>query len=107
MYAIRSYYVGQLSGINFVLDEELKEKPITLLLEKGTFAQAMELILQMSGVGKKVLNGKTIIIYPQTKDKAKQYEDQIIQSFYLSHRITSYNVCYTKLLRAQLKHGAE
>lgn len=77
--------LGKLSGINFILDEEIKEKPITLLLEKGTFAQAMELILQMGGVGKKVLNGKTIIIYPQTKDKAKQYEDQIIQTFYLSH----------------------
>jgi general secretion pathway protein D len=77
--------LGQLSGINFILDDELKEKPITVLLEKGTFSQAMELILQMGGVGKKVLNGKTIIIYPQTKEKAKQYEDQIIQSFYLSH----------------------
>ncbi|GEM_PF-176893 len=77
--------LGKLSGINFILDEEIKEKPITLLLEKGTFAQAMELILQMGEVGKKVLNGKTIIIYPQTKDMAKKYEDQIIQTFYLSH----------------------
>jgi len=45
----------------------------------------MELILQMNGLGKKVLNSKTIIIYPLTREKEKQYGDQIIQTFYLSH----------------------
>jgi len=77
--------LGKLSGINFILDEEARGKPITVLLEKGTFAQGLELILQMGGVEKKVLNSKTILIYPNTKDKGKQYQDQVIQTFYLSH----------------------
>lgn len=75
----------QLSGINFILDEELKDKPLTVLLEKATFSQAMELILSMAGLNKKVLNSKTMIVFPNNKDKGKQYEDQIIQTFYLSH----------------------
>ncbi|MCM2264513.1 MAG: cohesin domain-containing protein [Desulfuromonadales bacterium] len=75
----------QLSGINFLLDDEVKDKSITVLLEKATFSQAMELILSMAGLDKKVLNSKTMIIYTQGKEKEKQYEDQIIQSFYLSH----------------------
>ena len=75
----------QLAGINFLLDDEIKDKSITILLEKATFSQAMELILSMAGLDKKVLNSKTMIIYPQNKEKEKQYEDQIIQSFYLSH----------------------
>ena len=77
--------LSQLSGINFIFDEDLRSESITVLLEKASFAQAMELILQMNGLGKKVLNSKTIIIYPQSRDKAKQYEDQLIQTFYLSH----------------------
>ena len=77
--------LSKLSGINFILDEEVKGKPITVLLEKGTFAQALELILQMGGVEKKVLNSKTILVYPSSKDKLKQYQDQVIQTFYLSH----------------------
>ena len=45
---------------------------------------ALELLLNMNKLGKMVLNPKTIIVYPKTKEKEKQYEDQLIQTFYLS-----------------------
>src|SRR5210317_145258 len=77
--------LSQLSGINFIFDEEIRDQSISVLLEKASFLQAMELILQMNALDKKVLNGKTIIIYPQSREKDKQYGDQIIQTFYLSH----------------------
>ena len=77
--------LSKLSGINFIFDEGIRTQSISVLLEKASFAQAMELILQMNGLEKKVLNSKTIIIYPQSREKAKQYEDQIIQTFYLSY----------------------
>ena len=77
--------LSQLSGINFILDDEVKDKPVTILMEKATFSQAMELVMSMAGLNKKILNSKTMIIYTQGKEKEKQYEDQIIQSFYLSH----------------------
>ena len=77
--------LNKLSGINFLLDNEIKDRPVTVMLEQATFSQAMELVLQMAGLGKKVLNSKTMIIYTQNKEKEKQYEDQVIQTFYLSH----------------------
>ncbi|MEN8687284.1 MAG: cohesin domain-containing protein, partial [Desulfuromonadales bacterium] len=77
--------LSELSGINFIFDEGIRSQSITVLLEKASFAQAMELIMQMNGLSKKVLNSKTIIIYPESREKAKQYEDQLIQTFYLSH----------------------
>lgn len=77
--------LSKLSGINFILDEEVKGKTLTVQLENGTFSQALELILQVGGVERKVLNSKTLLVYPATKDKAKQYQDQLIQTFYLSH----------------------
>lgn len=77
--------LSKLSGINFIFDEEMKEQTVSLSFEKATFSQALELLLRMNGLGKKVLNSKTIIIYSNSKEKAKQYEDHIIQTFYLSH----------------------
>jgi general secretion pathway protein D len=77
--------LSQLSGINFIFDEEIRSQSISVLLENASFLQAMQLILQMNGLDKKVLNSKTIIIYPQSREKDKQYGDQIIQTFYLSH----------------------
>ncbi|MDT8440997.1 MAG: secretin N-terminal domain-containing protein, partial [Desulfuromonadales bacterium] len=77
--------LSKLTGINFIFDADIREQGVSVLLEKASLAEALELLLQMNGLGKKVLNSKTIIIYPQTKEKEKQYEDQIIQTFYLSH----------------------
>ena len=61
MYAIRSYY------------EDVRGTNTTLFLENATFAQALELLLRMNKLDKKILNSKTIILFPQTRDKQKSY----------------------------------
>ena len=76
--------LSQLSGINFVFDEGVKDVNITLHLENGSFQQAMELITGMHKLDKKILNESTIIIYPKTPDKVKQYEELYLQTFYLN-----------------------
>ncbi|BCG48092.1 Predicted secretion system W protein GspD-like [Citrifermentans bremense] len=76
--------LSQLSGINFVFDEAVKDTNITLHLENGSFQQAMELITGMQKLDKKILNESTIIVYPKTPDKVKQYEELFLQTFYLN-----------------------
>jgi len=77
--------LARLSGINFIFDEGVDAKKVTIMLEDATFSQALELLLKMNELSMRVLNPKTVILYPKTKDKEKQYEDQVIQSFYLSN----------------------
>ncbi len=77
--------LSRLSGINFILDEDVRVTFTSLHLEQATFAQALELMLRMNRLDKKILNSKTIILYPKTREKQKEFEDHIIQSFYLSH----------------------
>jgi general secretion pathway protein D len=76
--------LSQLSGINFIFDEAVKDVNITLYLENATFQQAMEVITGMQKLEKKVLNESSIIIYPRTPDKLKQYEELFVQTFYLN-----------------------
>jgi len=77
--------LSDLSGINFILDDDIRSTTTTLYLEKASFAQALELLLSMNKLDKKILNPKTIILFPKNKEKQKQFEDQIIQTFYLSN----------------------
>lgn len=77
--------LNKLSGINFIFDDGLKNENVTLLLEDATFSQALELLMKMNNLGSRVLNPKTVIIYSNTKEKRKQYEDQVIRTFYLSN----------------------
>lgn len=77
--------LAKLSGINFIFDQDVEKEQITVFLEDASFAQALELLLKMNDLDKRVLNPKTVILYPATKDKQKQYQDLIIQTFYLSN----------------------
>ncbi len=76
--------ITQLSGINFVFDEAIKDTNVTIYLENATFQQALDIISGMHKLSKKVLNESTIIIYPKTPDKIKQYEDLYVQTFFLN-----------------------
>ena len=76
--------LSQLSGINFVFDEGMKDQNITVFLENATFQQALEILTGMNKLGKKVLNESTIIVYPNTPEKRKQYEELMAQTFQLN-----------------------
>jgi general secretion pathway protein D len=76
--------ISQLSGINFIFDEGLKEANVTVFLENATFQQALDIICGMQKLSRKILNENTIIVYQKSPDKIKQYEDLYIQTFFLN-----------------------
>jgi general secretion pathway protein D len=76
--------LSQLSGINFVFDDTVKDVNVSLFLENASFQQALEILTGMQKLGKKVLNESTIILYPKTPEKSKQYEELFLQTFYLN-----------------------
>lgn len=77
--------ITQLTGINFIFDEGIKDQPISIYLENATFQQAMDLLTNMNKLNKKVLNESTVIIYPKTPEKSKQYEDLTLRTFHLGY----------------------
>lgn len=78
------YIITQLSGINFIFDEGMKDQNVTIFLENATFQQALDILTNMNKLGKKVLNESTIIIFPKTPEKSKQYEDLVVKTFFLN-----------------------
>lgn len=78
------YIVTQLSGINFIFDEGVKDQNVTIYLENGNFQQALDLLTNMNKLGKKVLNESTIVVFPKSPEKLKQYEDLVVKTFFLN-----------------------
>jgi general secretion pathway protein D len=76
--------ITQLSGINFVFDEAVKDSNVSIYLENATFQQALDIITGINKLGKKPLNEGTIIIFPKTPEKVKQYEELFVQTFFLN-----------------------
>lgn len=75
----------QLSGINFIFDDTVKDQPVSLSLDRTNFPQVLHLITTMHKLGSTVLNGNTVLIYPKTPDKIKQYEEMKIRTFHLTY----------------------
>lgn len=77
--------LSKLSGVNFLFDDEIKEKKVTLSLEGVRFTQALDMLCTMANVSRKAVSENTIIVYPNTPAKATQYTDHFIRTFVLSN----------------------
>lgn len=77
--------LSQSSGINFIFDNDVKpDLKTTLYARNTTIEDALNLILRTSQLRKKVLNDSTLLIYPASTEKDKQYDDLVLRTFYLN-----------------------
>ncbi len=77
--------LSKLSGVNFLFDEDVKDRRVTISLENVKFEQALDLLTTVSNLSKKVISENTMILYPNTPAKHTQYQDQYVRTFYLSN----------------------
>ena len=75
----------QLSGINFIFDEGVKDAPVSIYLENATFQQAFDLLVNMNKLGTKILNESTVLVFANSPDKSKQYDDMVLRTFHLNY----------------------
>ncbi len=74
------------SGINFIFDKDVKsDSKTTIYAKETTVEDALQLILKTNQLGYKALNDSTLLVYPATGDKEKQYEDLVVRAFYLGN----------------------
>jgi general secretion pathway protein D len=91
---------SQLAGKNFIVDESVPKEMVDLELKDITLLQGFELLLNLYKLQAKPLNGKTVLVFPNSTEKTKQYDDYKIKTYYLSH-IDAKKV--VNLLRTMLK----
>lgn len=74
------------SGINFTLDKDVRpDLRTSIFLRNASVEDALDLILQTSQLHKKVLNGNTVLVYPGTPEKLKEYQELMVKTFYLQN----------------------
>ncbi len=77
--------IGNLTGINITYDREVQDRAVTVDLEGVTLEQALAQMMTMNQLSYKVLSDRSIFVFPDTQQKHAQYDDQVIQTFYVSH----------------------
>ncbi len=92
--------LSHLAGKNFIIDEKIPKEMINLELKDVSLLQSFELLLNLNKLQAKPLNGTTVLIFPNSSEKTKQYDDYVIKTYYLSH-VSAKQV--VNLLRTMLK----
>ncbi len=77
--------LGNAFGINILFDQAVKDDRISIELRDVTAQQALERVMQAANHFYKVLDPKTIIVVPDNPQARRDYEDLVIQTFYLSN----------------------
>ena len=73
------------SGINFILDPDVRpDVRVTVFLRAAPVQDAIDLITSTHGLAKKIVDSRTLLIYPKTPEKQRQHEEQVIRVFYLA-----------------------
>ncbi|HEX6200185.1 MAG TPA: secretin N-terminal domain-containing protein [Thermoanaerobaculia bacterium] len=85
--SIESIYrsLGKAFGINILFDPNLKDIQIPIVLKDVTAQDALEILMRAAGHFYKVLDPQTIIIAADTPQNRRNYEDLVIQAFFLSN----------------------
>ncbi len=73
------------SGVDFVLDREVRaDARVTVLLKNAKVEDAVYLIVSTQQLSKKVLDARTILIYPNTPEKQREHQEQVVRVFQLT-----------------------
>lgn len=93
--------VSHTSGINFLFDRDLRgDNRVTVYLRGARVQDALDLITGTNQLAMKVIDAKTVLIYPNTPDKQREYQEQLVRVFYLSNADAKGTAAF---LRAMLK----
>ena len=77
--------IAATTGINITYDREVTDRQITVQLDGATLEQALNQIMTMNGLSYKVVNERSIFVFPDTAPKHAQYDEQVVRTFYVSH----------------------
>src|SRR5712691_4534793 len=78
--------ISKNSGLNFLFDREVRpDLRTTLFVRNTSIEDVIRFILVTNQLERKVLNENTVLVYPNTPAKAKDYQELTMRSFYLAN----------------------
>lgn len=78
--------LSRATGINFILDKDIKpDTKASIFIKKARIEDAIDMVLSSNGLQKKVLSENTVLVFSNTQQKLKDYQDLMIRSFYLTN----------------------
>ncbi len=74
------------SGVSFVFDKDVRgDQKSNLAVRNQELEEVVRLILMTNQLEQKVINESTVLVFPNTPQKLREYQDLVVKSFYLAN----------------------
>jgi general secretion pathway protein D len=77
--------VARLAGISITFDTAFRDSPVTVDLRNATLDDALNTVAGATRTFFRVTAPKTVIVIPDTPAKRREYEEEVVRTFYLSN----------------------
>ena len=78
--------ISRTAGINFVFDKDVRqEAKVSIFVRDNTIEDVLKLLFTTNQLTYKQLNNNTLLIYPNTPAKLKDYQELVVRSFHVAH----------------------
>jgi len=78
--------ISRNTGLNFIFDRDVKaDLRVTVFVKNSSVDEVLRFILVTNQLARKVLSENTLLVYPNTPEKQRIYQELIARSFYLAN----------------------
>jgi general secretion pathway protein D len=78
--------VSRRSGLNFLFDKDVKtDQRTSIFLKNSTVEAAIYYLLVSNQLEQQVMDGNTILVYPNNAVKLKEYQEMTVKTFFLAN----------------------
>ncbi|HNO89409.1 MAG TPA: general secretion pathway protein GspD, partial [Rhodocyclaceae bacterium] len=81
--------LSRVSGLNFVMDRDVRtDAKVTIFVRNNSIDDVLKLLMITQQLERKLLNDNSVLIYPNTPAKQRDYQELATRSFYLANADT-------------------
>ena len=78
--------IARTSGLNFLMDRDVKtDQKTSIFLKNSTTEAAIALTLLSNQLEMRIVDATTVLIYPNTQAKQRDYQPLVVKTFYFAH----------------------
>src|SRR5262245_11355831 len=77
--------IARLANISIIFDSAFRETPISVDLRDATLENALNTVAGATRTFYRVQAPKTVVVIPDTPTKRREYEEEVVRTFYLSN----------------------
>jgi general secretion pathway protein D len=77
--------IARLANISIIFDSAFRETPVSVDLREATLSDALNAVAGATRTFFRVQAPKTVVVIPDTPAKRREYEEEVVRTFYLSN----------------------